>query len=398
MKEVLRPDQGFPAKVLWTLAIIGGVSVANLYYNQPLLGLIRADLHISEFQANLIAMVTQAGYALGLFFIVPMGDLFKRKKIVLTNFFLLILSLILIGLSQNIWVLLMASLVTGVCSIVPQIFVPIAAQYSTPKNKGRNVGIIISGLLTGILASRVFSGFIGAYFGWRYVFFIATIFMLISTIVVVYMLPETNPTFKGNYKGLMRSILSLIVKYPSLLLYSSRAGLAFGAFLMMWSTLAFKMQLAPFHAGSNIVGMLGLCGITGALAASFVGKYIQQVGVPTFNVIGCCLILSAWGLFFFVENSYVGIISGIILIDVGMQCIQLSNQTSVFEVCPDATSRINTIFMTIYFIGGSLGTLLAGFAWRFAEWHGVVFVGVCLTVASLSITIIEKSVFHYRSA
>jgi len=396
MKESLKINQGIPSKVLLTLAIVAGVSVANLYYNQPLLNMIRLDLHITEFHANLISMITQTGYAAGLFFIVPLGDLFKKKNIVLVNFSLLILSLITIGLSRNIWVLLTASFITGVCSIVPQIFVPIAAQYSIPKNRGRNVGIIISGLLTGILASRVFSGIVGEYLGWRSVFFIAAVFMVISTIVIMIVLPEINPTFKGNYRGLMKSIISLISSYPRLLVYSSRAALAFGSFLGMWSTLAFKMHLAPFHASSDIIGLLGLCGIVGALSASFIGKYVKQVGVRNFNVIGCFLMFTAWCIFVFGENSYAGIISGIILLDIGMQCIQLSNQSSIFDVSPEASSRINTIFMTTYFIGGSLGTLLAGIAWKIDQWHGVAFSGMFLIICSLLVTIVEKAVSKHR--
>jgi len=166
MKESLKIDKGIPNSLLWVLAIIAGISVANLYYNQPLLNMIRKDLNITEFQANFISMITQTGYAVGLFFIVPLGDLLNKKKIVLVNFSILILSLITIGFSKSLALLLLASFLTGICSIVPQIFVPIAAQYSIPKNKGRNVGIIISGLLTGILASRVFSGIAGEYLGW----------------------------------------------------------------------------------------------------------------------------------------------------------------------------------------------------------------------------------------
>jgi len=390
MKQTLKRDQGIPANILWTMAIIAGVSVANLYYNQPLLNMIREELHITEFQANLVSTCTQVGYALGLFFIVPLGDLIKRKNIVLTNFILLIVALIVFGLAHHLWLILAASLVTGICSIVPQIFVPIAAEYSRPKNKGQNVGVIISGLLIGILASRVFSGFIGAYLGWRAMFFIAAGLMLVSAIVILMVLPEINPGFKGNYKTLMSSIVFLVRKHPVLVIYSSRAALAFGAFLGMWSTLAFKMKLAPFYADSNVIGMLGMCGIVGALSASFIGKYVKQVGVRTFNVVGGLCMLLAWAMLLVGENTFYAIIPGIILLDIGMQCFQLSNQTSLFEIAPDASSRINTIFMTIYFIGGSVGTLLAGIAWHIKQWHGVVFMGMLLILASLMITLVES--------
>ena len=161
MKAELKENGGLPARILWTLAIVAGISVANLYYNQPLLNVIRHELGVSEFKTNLIAMITQIGYALGLLFIVPLGDLYHRKKIILTNFTLLIFSLIAIAAAPNIYIIWGASFVTGVCSMIPQIFVPIASQFSRPENKGRNVGVVISGLLTGILASRVISGFVG---------------------------------------------------------------------------------------------------------------------------------------------------------------------------------------------------------------------------------------------
>ena len=161
----------------------------------------------------------------------------------------------------------------------------------------------------------------------------------------------------------MKSLFSLVREYPSLRIYSIRAGLAFGSFLAMWSCLAFKMGEAPFHASSDVIGILGLCGIAGALTASFVGKYVKKVGIRNFNFIGCGMILLAWASLFFCGNNYAGIITGVILIDIGMQCIQLSNQTSIFDIYPSASNRVNTIFMTTYFIGGSLGTFLAGSSW-----------------------------------
>lgn len=390
MKQPLKENEGLPASILWTLAIVAGISVANLYYNQPLLNMIRHELGVSEFKTNLIAMVTQIGYAIGLLFIVPLGDLYQRKKIILTNFILLIFSLLTIALAKDINLILIASFVTGVCSMIPQIFIPIASQFSRPENKGRNVGIVISGLLTGILASRVVSGFIGELFGWREMYFIAAGMMLVCAIIVLKVLPDIQPNFKGKYSDLMKSLLTLLKEFPQLGIYSVRAALNFGSFLAMWSCLAFKMGQAPFFANSNVIGLLGLCGIAGALTASFVGKYVKRVGVRRFNFIGCGLILLAWLLLFTGENIYIGIIAGIIIIDIGMQCIQLSNQTSVFYLCPQASNRINTIFMTTYFIGGSLGTFLAGTFWHWYGWHGVILIGAILTGTSLLITIFYR--------
>lgn len=390
MKYELKENGGLPAVMLWTLAIVAGISVANLYYNQPLLNLIRNDLQATEFQANLISMITQVGYAIGLFFIVPLGDLYHRKRIILTNFTLLAISLLAIATAKQIYQVWAASLVTGICSMIPQIFVPIASQFSRPERKGRNVGIVISGLLTGILASRVISGWVGELWGWRTMYYIAAGLMVVSAFTILRIMPDVRPTFKGKYGQLMHSLLYLVRDYPALRSYALRSGLAFGSFLAMWSCLAFKMSGAPFYAGSDVVGYLGLCGIAGALTASFVGQWVKKVGVSLFNFIGCALILSSWAAIYFWSNSYVGIVAGVLLIDIGMQCIQLSNQTSVFELCPEASNRINTIFMTTYFVGGSLGTLLAGYCWEALGWAGVTLAGVTLILGSLTQTILSK--------
>lgn len=390
MKTELKENGGIPAHILWTLAIVAGISVANLYYNQPLLNLMRDDLDTTDFRANLIAMVTQGGYALGLLFIVPLGDLFHRKKIILLNFAVLVAALCAMAVARDIYTVWGASLLTGICSVVPQIFVPIASQYSRPEHKGRNVGLVISGLLTGILASRVVSGWIGDMLGWREMYVIAAVGMCLCALVVLKVLPDIPPTFKGQYRTLMGSLFLLVRDHPALRVYSVRAGLAFGSFLALWSCLAFKMEGAPFHADSDVVGALGLCGIAGALTASFVGKHVKRVGIRNFNYIGCALILSAWASLYFGGSSYAGIIAGVLLIDIGMQCIQLSNQTSIFELCPSASNRVNTIFMTTYFIGGSLGTFLAGSFWHVGGWAGVAAVGATLTLCSLSLTLFTR--------
>lgn len=386
MKYELKENAGLPAVMLWTLAIVAGVSVANLYYNQPLLNLIRHDLQVSEFQSNLIAMITQVGYALGLLFIVPLGDLYPRKRIILINFILLVVSLLSMAVATHIYQVWAASLVTGICSMIPQIFVPIASQFSRPEYKGRNVGMVISGLLMGILASRVISGWVGDIWGWRFMYYAAAGLMVICALAVIRVLPDIRPSFQGKYSQLMISLWPLLRDYPALRIYALRSGLAFGSFLAMWSCLAFKMSSAPFFAGSDVVGYLGLCGIAGAMTASFVGQAVKRVGVRRFNFLGCALILLAWVCLSWGGNHYAGIVAGVLLIDIGMQCIQLSNQTSIFELCPSASNRVNTIFMTTYFAGGSMGTLLAGLCWDAAGWTGVILAGVGLTLGSLSLT------------
>ena len=240
------------------------------------------------------------------------------------------------------------------------------------------------------LASRVVSGVVGELFGWREMYFAAAGLMVVSAAVVLYVLPDARPNFRGTYAALMKSLLTIVRRYPTLRLYSVRAALAFGSFLCFWASLAFKMAQAPFYAGSNVVGMLGLCGIAGALTATFAGKYIRRVGVRRFNYIGVGLQILAWLLFFFGADSYAALVAGIVVVDIGMQCIQLSNQATLFELDPSASNRINTIFMSTYFAGGSLGTLLSGAAWSLYGWTGVVAAGILLSSASLLVTLCTK--------
>lgn len=390
MKCCLEENKGIPSSLLWILATVAGVSVANLYYCQPLLNVMCRDLGITEFQANLIPMITQIGYALGLLFIIPLGDLYDRRRIIVLNFAVLTVSMSAIGFLSDIRLIYVASLFTGICSVMPQIFIPIASQFSEPKRKARNVGILVSGLLTGILASRVVSGVVGEAFGWRTMYHLAAVFMIASIFVVLRTLPDMPSNYNGNYGGLMRSLLKLYVSTPRLRIVSIRAGLCFGSFLALWACLSFKLSEAPFFAGNDVIGLLGLCGVAGAVTASYVGSCVSRLGVRRLNFIGCGLMLLSWLLMFVFQYSYFGYIAGIILLDIGMQCIQISNQTCALSLNQHASNRVNTIFMTTYFIGGSFGTFLSGAMWDHSRWIGTVVAGASLVVLSLFITLFSK--------
>ena len=386
----LKDDEGVPASLLFIMACMAAVSVANIYYCQPLLSLMGNDLGIDEWRASLIAMITQVGYACGLFFIIPSGDKFDRKKIVSYSFSILTIALLCIALSNNFHAVMAASFAVGVCSVMPQIFIPIAAQYSRPEKKGANVGLIVSGLLTGILASRVISGLVGEWLGWRSMYVIAAIVMSLCTLIVWRIMPYTENNYTGSYKRLMHSLFALIREYKLLRICALRAAFAFGSFLALWASLTFKMEQAPFYAGSDVVGLLGLCGVAGAMSASVVGRLVSRIGVHNFNLLGAALMLSAWIIAYLWGNTYTAIIITILILDIGMQCIQLSNQTVVFSINPKASNRINTIFKTNYFIGGSLGTFISGSAWSMAGWRGVTIVGIGLAFCSLCITLFSK--------
>lgn len=386
----MKPNEGIASWLVLLLAVMAGVSVANLYYCQPLLNLIREDMGLTEFQVNLMPVFTQVGYALGLLFIIPMGDLYNRRTTIFTCFSCLIISLLSIALTHNVWLLLLASLVTGFCSVAPQVFMPFVTLYAKPEQKARKAGFILSGLLTGILGSRVVSGYMGSITGWRVIYYAAAVAIGISALVILKVFPNVEPTYKGKFRTLMASIITLVKKYPLSVLYSVRSGLTFGSILGMWACLAFRMKEAPFYQGSDVVGMLGLCGIAGALTASNVGRYIPRFGVEAINRFGAFWVIVAWVIMGVFHDTYTGIILGVILIDIGMQCVQLSNQTATMQLCPEASSRMNTIYMTTYFIGGSLGTFLAGSLWTPFGWMGTVGAGLGMILLAVLFSMIRK--------
>lgn len=389
-KNEITINAGIPPLLVALLAITAGISVANLYYCQPLLNLIRDDTGLTTFQVNLIPVFTQIGYALGLLLIIPMGDRYNRRSTILTCFVALIFSLLSIALSSNTVILLLSSFITGFFSVAPQIFIPFVSLYSKPQDKERKTGLILSGLLIGILGSRVISGYVGEIWGWRTMYIIASAMIALSLLAIMRFFPYVSPTFKGRFTDLMQSIVQLLKNNPKAIKYATRSGLAFGSMLGMWACLAFRMKDAPFYQGSDIVGMLGLCGVAGALTASNVGKYIPKYGVERINNIGIILILIAWCILGTMHNHYAGIIAGVIIIDIGMQCVQLSNQSATMKLCPSASSRMNTIFMVTYFIGGSLGTLLAGTLWSMYAWYGTVTAGLSLALLSVLFSVVKK--------
>ena len=371
----LSPHNGIPRHILLMMAIMAGFTVANLYYNQPLLDMICRETGITQVEANLITVVTQIGYALGLLFVVPLADMVSVRRIVVLGMSVAAVSAITIGFAENVWMLWGASLTLGISSIMPQLFIPMAALYSQPKNKSRNMGYVASGLITGIVSARAISGYVGNWLGWRCMFFIVAGMMLVGLLITLKMMPQVTLTFKGSYRQLMHTVGSIFMSFPRIRFYSLRPAMSFASMMSIWSCMAFHLAGSPFHAGSDVVGMLALCGVAGAIAASGAGKYVPRVGIFRMSVIGGCLQLMAWVSAWLFGNTYTGLIAAIILADIGAQCLQVSNQSGSLQQLPHATNRVNTIFMTTFFIGGSLGTFCSGLGWSMAEWTGVCLVG-----------------------
>ena len=348
--------------------------------------MIRHDIGVSQHGANLITVVTQIGYALGLCFLIPMGDLYSRRRIIVVNMTVAAMMAIVIAVAHKVWLIWGASLFLGACSVIPQFFIPIAGQYSEKENKSRNMGIVLSGLLTGILTSRVVSGYVGEWLGWREMFFISAVVMVLCMILTLKMMPQIKSNYVGTYGGLMTSVFNIVKSNGRIRIYAARAAFSFGSMMAIWSCLAFRLAQAPFFSGSEMVGTLGLCGIAGAIAASGLGKLVNRWGIRKISFYGACLQLMAWTAAYLFGDTFMGLVVAIILVDIGLQCLQLSNQSGCIQEMPKASNRANTIFMTTYFIGGSFGTYCAGLAWTHQEWTGVCAVGAIFAAISLCIT------------
>lgn len=368
---------------LWVITIATGLIVANLYYNQPLLAEIAKTFRISEDRAGLISMLTQMGYATGMLFLAPLADKMKRKKLMMFDFVFILISLIAAGVATDINILIIASFFIGASSMIPQLLVPMAAHLATPANRGKVVGQVMSGLLIGILLSRTLSGFVGEHFGWRAMFLIAAGLMLIIWIFLFFLLPEVEPEYSGSYGSLMTSMIHLFKTEPKLRLAAFRGACVFGCFGAFWTTLTFLLKQPQFDTGAQTAGMFGLVGVAGALGASLMGRVSDKTDPYHVTTATIVMVIVAYIVFSLSTASFVGLVIGVILLDMGVQGTHISNQTMVLALHPEARNRINTVYMVSYFMGGSLGTYLASHFWAQYQWTGVCVIGGLFSTAAL---------------
>lgn len=382
---------------LWIMTLATGLIVANLYYNQPLLDDISSTFHCSKAKAGQVSMLTQIGYAAGMLLLAPLADMFKRKRLMLILFTFIVLSSLLTATAANINILILASFLLGASSVIPQLLVPMAAHLAKPHERGKKIGVVMSGLLIGILLSRTFSGYVGEFFGWRTVFYAAAAIMLIMWILVALFLPEVEPDYKGTYSNLMRSLGNLIKKEPKLRLASLRGALCFACFSAFWTTIVFLLK-QNFNLGSGAAGEFGLVGAFGALAAGLMGRLSDKMDAYKLSGFTILLIIISFVIFFFSGHSIPGLVIGVIILDMGVQATHISNQSIIFSLDAKARNRINTVYMVSYFIGGSLGTFFATVLWKNYQWNGVCAIGAILSVTALVIHLLNHHIMQNKPA
>lgn len=362
----------------FSLAVATGIAVANIYYNQPMLGILEKELGN---RTSLIPTATQLGYALGLFLLVPLGDLVERRRLIVIQFLTIAAAMATAALSTSATMLIAASFAAGVLSTVAQQIVPLTAHLASPEKRGSAVGTVMSGLLCGILLSRVLSGFVSTELGWRDMFWLAVPLSLAIAGWLALRLPRSAPENNLSYIGLMTSLSGLWRTLPALRLAAVTQAMLFATFTAFWTILALRLQQPPFNLGANVAGLFGLLGVAGVLAAPFSGRIADRYGPGPVVAIGAVLCLVSW-LVFGLWNSVAGMVVGVIILDLGMQAAMISNQHIIFALRPEARSRINTIFMGAMFLGGSAGSAAAAWAWSIEGWKAVSMLGIAIAFAA----------------
>lgn len=367
------------------LACACGLAAANLYYLQPLLAEISREFGVTASELGITATLTQFGYALGLLFVVSLGDIRERRGLILSSLVATAIALVLASISPNLAMLTIMSLIIGLSAVAAQVIIPMATTLAHPAERGKVIGTLMTGLLCGILLARTVSGFIGELFGWRVMLQIAAVVMLLLAVVLRLALPKSQSNTKLSYLGILRSLPSLLREEPTLREASVLGGLAFACFSIFWVTLSFFLETPPYNYGSDVAGLFGLVGVAGAFAASLIGRIADKYNPRIATGVTLLLLLLSFVILWLIGWWLPGLIVGVILLDLGVQGTQVSNQTRIYSLRPDARSRITTIYMSTYFMGGALGSLLGGFVWEKWGWNGVCTCGVILVGLALAI-------------
>ncbi|AVH70997.1 MFS transporter [Nostoc sp. 'Lobaria pulmonaria (5183) cyanobiont'] len=371
------------------MAIASGVCVANVYYNQPILKDIASSFQVSEGEAGSISVLSQVGYGFGLFFLIPLGDKINKKTLILSLLICLFCLLIFMTVSQNIVQVWILSVAIGITTVSAQIILPLAASIDRVTT-GQTVGNIFTGILIGVLGARVFSGYIAEYLSWRYVYGFSAVMILIVTVLLKIYLPNVNNEYSGNYFDLLKSTIQQLKRFSLLREASLIGGLMFGVFCSFWTTLTFHLSGAPFNFQSDTIGMYGFVAIAGALMAPIFGKLADKGNSQRSLTISVCLVIASLLIAKIASSSALAIAVAVLLLDVGVQAIQVTNVARIYTLDAQSNSRINTVYMTTYFIGGAVGTSIGLLCWHFGGWNLVTWQMLVFTLLAFIVIVRPK--------
>jgi predicted MFS family arabinose efflux permease len=373
------------------MAIIAGAVITNIYCTQPILPLIKAGFGVDLTTVDLVAAAALLGFSTGLALLLPLGDRFDRRKLVLGQIALAFFFGIAAAVSPSIWTLIAASFGLGIVSCVPQQLVPFAAVMSHPHQRGRSVGTVVSGIMVGILLGRTVAGVVGATYGWRAVYGLEAAFMVPVFVAAATLLPRGVPSTNLSYGRLLASLWPLARDHRPIRESMMVQALLWACFNAFWVNLAALLATGPWHLGSAWAGGFGIIGAAGAFAASLGGHISDRRGAR--HVVGLSIgtVTLAYLLLSGANSSLALLVIGVIVLDIGVQAGLVSNQTRAFAVDPKAQGRINSLYMTATFFGGAVGTVVSGWLMSRFGWTGIVAFGIALGLVAAAIHWIAAS-------
>jgi len=378
-----------PARTL-LFAVAGGAAVGNLYWAQPLLDDIASSFRTSPALAGLLVTLTQVGYAVGILLVVPLGDVLDRRRLVPGVLVASAVALLFAAVAPSFPVLLVALALVGLTTVAGQLLIPLAGDLADPAQRGRVVGTIASGVLTGILVSRTVSGLVADVFGWRAIFVVAAVAALVFAVLLRRAVPELERRDHVRYPALIASVFGVVAAHRSVRVTLVISSAVFAVFTMFWTALTFLLSAEPFGYSTTAIGLVGLAGLAGAVAAQRVGRlHDRGLSVPVTGA-AIALVLVSLVVAGLGAGSIVVVVVAVVLLDVGVQATNVLNQTRLFAIDPAARSRLNTAFVTGNFVGGAIGSAVASLLWNVGGWTAVTVGGAVLVGFALTVWVVHR--------
>ncbi|CAM7006606.1 putative arabinose efflux permease AraJ, MFS family [Enterobacter asburiae] len=378
-----KTPQGLSPALILLMSVATGLAVASNYYAQPLLDTIARAFNLSASSAGFIVTAAQLGYAAGLLFLVPLGDMFERRMLIVSMTLLAAGGMLITASSQSLTMMIVGTALTGLFSVVAQILVPLAATLASPEKRGKVVGTIMSGLLLGILLARTVAGLLASLGGWRTVYWVASVLMVVMALALWRGLPKVKQENHLNYPQLLASVFSLFTQDKLLRTRALLGCFTFANFSILWTSMAFLLAAPPFNYSEGVIGLFGLAGAAGALGARPAGGLADKGKSHLTTSAGLVLLLLSWAAIWYGHLSVLALIVGILVLDLTVQGVHITNQTVIYRVKPEARNRLTAGYMTSYFIGGAAGSLISASAWQHAGWSGVCAIGAIVATLNL---------------
>ena len=378
------PSSPLSNKVVVLFAIVCGLSVANVYYAQPLLDAMAETFAMDYATVGIIIALTQVGYGVGLLLLVPLGDLLNRRKLIVSQLLLSTLAVLVVGLSSNSFWLLAGMALTGLLAVVAQVLVALAAHLASPEQRGQVVGLVTSGIVVGLLLARTVSGAMADLAGWRSVYLLSAGLTLVMAILLWRVLPSTEqPRATGTYGALLRSVFSLFKEEKVLRDRAVLAMLIFAAGTVLWTPLVLPLSAPPLSLSHTQIGLFGLAGAAGALGAARAGRLADKGFAQWTSGTALLLMLLSWIAIGFTQSSLWALVLGVIVFDLGLQAVHVTSQSLIYAVRPDAQSRLVAGYMLFYSVGSALGSISATALYARAGWIGVCGLGAAINLLAL---------------